>query len=118
MDSLKYPVTITAPCLTAADVEKLISSEHYFTGQDGSNGAHVRETGGLVDYRTNGPLFGVQFCILVLGNGQIVTGEAMLQDLSKPNPERARTSARRRAFDKAYDMAVYAERERLAAGAE
>jgi RNA polymerase-interacting CarD/CdnL/TRCF family regulator len=61
-----------------------------------------------------GPLSGVQFCVLVLKNGHLVTGEALLQDLSKPDPERARASARRRAFDKAYDMVVYVEREKLA----
>jgi len=63
---------------------------------------------------TAGPLSGVQFCVLVLKNGHLVTGEALLQDLSKPDPERARASARRRAFGKAYDMVVYAERSKLA----
>lgn len=61
----------------------------------------------------SGPLSGVMHCTMVLKNGHVVTGEALLQDLSKPDPERARASARRRAFDKAYDMVVYAERERL-----
>lgn len=59
-----------------------------------------------------GPLSGVQFCVLVLKNGHLVTGEALLQDLSKPDQERACASARRRAFDKAYDMVVYAERNK------
>jgi len=104
---------MSAPQVTPAMVEAAIASEHYFTGQDGSNGAHVRATGGDMSLSTHDPLTVVQFCVLVLKNGHLVTGEALLQDLSKPDPERARASARRRAFDKAYDMVVYAERERL-----
>lgn len=105
---------MSAPQVTPAMVEAAIAREQYFTGQDGANGAWVRETtDGDVTYRSSDPLCGVQFCVLVLKNGHIVTGEALLQDLSKPDPERARASARRRAFDKAYDMVVYAERERI-----
>lgn len=98
-----------APNISPADVEAVISSEHYFTGAEGASGA------AYVIHNPNErvPLSGVQFCVLVLKNGHLVTGEALLQDLSKPDPERARASARRRAFDKAYDMVVHAERERL-----
>lgn len=107
---------MTAPNITPADVEATIASEHYFTGAGAMNGTdweNVWRVDPTVPYTS--PLCGVQFCILVFKNGHIVTGEATLQDLSKPDPERARASARRRAFDKAYDMVVYAERERLAA---
>lgn len=93
-----------APCVTPADVEAAIASEHYYTGQIAA------ETEGQ-----HHALGGILNCTLVMKNGQLVNGEALLQDLSKPDPERAKASARRRAFDKAYDMVVYAERERLAA---
>lgn len=107
---------MNAPKITPADVEAAIASEHYFTGCDGVNGSGYEVLGGgTIEFPSNVPpeLSGVQFCVLVLKNGHLVTGEALLQDLSKPDPERARASARRRAFDKAYDMVVYAERERL-----
>lgn len=107
---------VIAPNITPADVEATIASEHYFTGAGAMNGTDMENVWRVdpgVAYVS--PLCGVQFCVLVLKNGHVVTGEAMLQDLSKPDPERARASARRRAFDKAYDMVVYAERERLAA---
>ena len=104
---------MSAPNITPADVEATIASEHYFTGEDG-----VRGSGDYDAFVGSRPeLAGVAFCVLVLKNGHIVTGEALLQDLSKPDPERARASARRRAFDKAYDMVVYAEREGQAAPA-
>ena len=93
----------TAPSVTPDDVEAAIDSEHYYTGQIAAEteGQH-RALGGIMN------------CTLVMKNGHLITGEALLQDLSKPDPERARSSARRRAFDKAYDMVVYAERSRLA----
>lgn len=125
-DTRRTIMTTTAPQVTPDMVEAAIASEHYFTGADGFVGAIARkvEDGHVIGMTEDqalavidGPLSGVQFCILVLKNGHLVTGEALLQDLSKPDPERARASARRRAFDKAYDMVVYAERERLAASA-
>lgn len=108
---------LTAPRVTPADVEAAIASEFYFTGEDGVNGSldAERARGSFIDAIVPPALGSLMVCVLVLKNGHLVTGEALLQDLSKPDPERARASARRRAFDKAYDMVVYAERERLAA---
>ena len=93
----------TATSVTPADVEAAIASEHYYTGQIAAETeSQHRALGGIMN------------CTLVMKNGHLITGEALLQDLSKPDPERARSSARRRAFDKAYDMVVYAERCKLA----
>lgn len=92
-----------APRVTPDDVEAAIASEHYYTGQIAAETeSQHRALGGIMN------------CTLVMENGHLITGEALLQDLSKPDPERARSSARRRAFDKAYDMVVYAERCKLA----
>jgi hypothetical protein len=104
-EGISQPVAknLTAPSVSPADVESAIDSEHYYTGQIAAetDGQH-RALGGIMN------------CTLVMKNGHLVNGEALLQDLSKPDPERAMASARRRAFDKAYDMVVYAERQRLA----
>ena len=101
------PAAKTFPQVTPADVEAAIASEHYYTGRIAA------ET-----EAQHAALGGVLHCAFLMKNGQIVTGEALLQDLDKPDPERAKASARRRAFDRAYDMVVYAERERLAKGGE
>ena len=105
---------MSAPQVAPADVEAVIASEHYYTGSEGSYAAWQKTD--EMEPPDFTPLRGLMHCVLVLKNGHVVTGEALPQDLSKPDPERARASARRRAFDKAYDMVVYAERERLAAG--
>lgn len=119
---------MSAPQVTPADVEATIASEHYFTAGEGVIGAFAAgefDSHGsdvvilrrdIASTEVMKPSLNLlTFCVLVLKNGHLVTGEAMLQDLSKPDPERARASARRRAFDKTYDMMVYAERERLPA---
>lgn len=119
---------MSAPQVTPADVEAAIASEHYFTAGEGVIGAFAAgefDSHGsdvvilrrdIASTEVMKPSLNLlTFCVLVLKNGHLVTGEALLQDLSKPDPERARASARRRAFDKAYDMMVYAERVRLLA---
>lgn len=104
---------LTAPRVTPADVEAAIASEHYYTGKEGALGMHPSTT---AVRECPAALSGVLHCVLVMKVGGLATGESFLQDLSKPDPERARASARRRAFDKAYDMVVFAERKRLAQG--
>lgn len=98
-------MTTTSPQVTPADVEASIASEHYYTGQIS---AETEEQ--------HASLGGVMHCTFIMKNGDLISGDAFLQDLSKPDPERARAAARRRAFDKAFDKVVYAERERLAKG--
>lgn len=110
-----YPQGIqqsAAPKVTPADVEAAIASEHYYTGVEGAYAAWQKTD--EMEPPNFTPLRGLMHCALVTHNGHVVTGEALLQDLSKPDPERAKASARRRAFDKLYDMVVYAARERQA----
>lgn len=107
-----------APKVTPADVEAAIASEHYYTGMNGANGSDAAMLKkGLIPSLDGGPppqLAGVMHCTLICKNGQLATGEAFCADLSNPDHEAARKSARRRAFDKLFDMVVYAARERQA----
>ena len=57
------------------------------------------------------------FCVLVLKNGHIVSGEDYCADPDKFNAETGRIEARKAAINKLWPMVVYAERERLARGA-
>ena len=102
---------MTAPQVTPADVEAAIASEHYFTAGEGVIGAFAAgefDSHGsdvvilrrdIASTEVMKPSLNLlTFCVLVLKNGHLVTGEALLQDLSKPDTERARASARRRAL--------------------
>ena len=99
--------------VTPAQVEAEIASEHYYTGTHGAAGVrHLESTPDVVIPKQ---LAGVMHCTLITKNGHIVTAEALCQDLRQQDPERAKQSARRRAFDKLYDMVVYEARSRCLA---
>lgn len=97
-----------APKVTPADVEAAIASEHYYTGAGGASN-------GYLTAEQHHALSGLMHCTLICTNGQLATGEAFCADLSNPDHERARAAARRRAFDKLYDMVVYEARTRCLA---
>ena len=86
----------TAPRITPTDVEANIVSEHYFTADDGVNGA----SGDRVRYGTDSPLGLLTFCVLVLNNGFTVTGESACASPENFDPEIGRTIARKNAIDK------------------
>ena len=121
---------MSAPQVTPADVEATIASEHYFTAGEGVIGAFVAgefgaHGGDTVTVRrdTASPqvlkpsLNLLTYCVLVLKNGHIVSGEAYCADPAKFNAETGRIEARKAAITKLWPMVVYAERERLAAPA-
>lgn len=115
---------LTAPRVTPADIEANIASEHYFTADDGTLGALVDpmirrgEAVTLADVPdSHAPLMLLTFCVLVTRNGHTVTGEAYCANPAKFNAETGRIEARKVAINKLWPMVVYAERERLAAGA-
>lgn len=105
---------MSAPQVTPADVEAVIASEHYFTGAQGCIG-NVDEVD-LSDAAL-ASLDMLTICALVTRNGHTVTGEAYCADPAKFNAETGRIEARKVAINKLWPMVVYAERERLAAGA-
>lgn len=119
---------MSAPQVTPADVEAAIASEHYFTAGEGVIGAFAAgefDSHGsdvvilrrdIASTEVMKPSLNLlTFCVLVLKNGHIVSGEAYCADPAKFNAETGRIEARKAAINKLWPMVVYAERERLAA---
>jgi hypothetical protein len=111
----------TAPRVTPADVEANIASEHYFTASEAVLGAHVallaRANGGRVDDEKadlpDGPLSLLTFCVLVLQNGFIVTGESACASPENFDAEIGRKVARQNAVQKIWPLMGYALKQRL-----
>ena len=102
-----------APRVTPADIEAAIVAEHYFTAEEGVQGALAR---------TN-PDLGVEvlhlnlltFCVLTLRNGFTVTGESACVSPENFNSEIGRRIARENAVNKLWPLLGYALKERLGA---
>ena len=103
---------LTAPRVTLADIEDNIASEHYFTADDGVNGA----SGDTVRYGKSHPLRLLTFCVLVLRNGFTVTGESACVSPENFDAELGRKIARENAINKVWPLMGYALKEQLARG--
>lgn len=73
-----------------------IISEHYFTAKEGQQGA-VQCFTGIVP----AALGRLTFCVLILRNGDMVTGESVYASVNGFNSESERTAARKNAVSKA-----------------
>ena len=108
-----------APRITPADIEANIVSEHYFTAQDGRDGAlaagtyfgRERPMPNSVDLD---PLNLLTFCVLVLRNGFTVTGESACASPENFNAEIGRKIARENAIGKVWPLMGYELKCRLA----
>lgn len=108
----------TAPRITPADIEANIDSEHYFTAEDGVNGA--AENGGqqviihspdFIDYDEHLSL--LTFCVLVLRNGFTVTGESACASPENFDAEIGRKIARQNAVAKIWPLMGYELKTKL-----
>ena len=107
---------LTAPRITPADIEGSITSEHYFTADQGARHAF------LVDYpvinRVHAPLAPelqpLTFCVLVLRNGFTVTGESACASPENFDAEIGRKIARKNAVEKIWPLMGYELRSKLA----
>ena len=109
----------TAARVTPADIEANIASEHYFTAKDGCTGALVNETYvgkecPVVDDLDLHPLSLLTFCVLVLRNGFIVTGESACASPENFDAEIGRKVARANAVQKIWPLMGYELRSKLA----
>lgn len=101
---------LTAPRVTPADIEANIASEHYFTAEDGVQGASFMGT------RPAGIAAGLRlltFCVLVLRNGFTVTGESACASPENFDAEIGRKIARQNAVAKIWPLMGYEVRTQV-----
>lgn len=93
---------LIAPRITPADIEATIVDEDYFTAGE----AALRKAGD--------PLHLLTFCVLVLKNGFIVTGESACVSPENFDADIGRKIARQNAVQKIWPLEGYLLREKLA----
>lgn len=101
-----------APRVTPDDIATNIVSEHYFSAQNGVEGAAAR-TGHAVCDGTHNPLNLLTFCVLVLRNGFTVTGESACASPENFKPDIGRRVARENAVAKIWPLMGYQLKENL-----
>ena len=105
---------LTAPRITPADIEANITSTFYFTAAQGAEKA-ARDNG---SYAAGSPAEGLAlglltFCVLVLRNGFLVTGESACASPENFDAELGRKIARQNAVQKIWPLLGFALKERL-----
>lgn len=105
----------TAARVTPADIEANIASEHYFTAQHGIAGAmDALELHQRTQHSGHeGKLGLLTFCVLVLRNGFIVTGESACASPENFDAEIGRKIARENAVNKVWALMGYELRTKL-----
>ena len=114
---------LTAPRITPDDIEANIFSEHYFTARDGRRGAIQDGTYAGRERPTFGEADLVQldlltFCVLMLRNGFMVTGESACASPENFDAEIGRKIARQNAVSKIWPLLGFALKQKLHEAAE
>jgi hypothetical protein len=104
---------LTAPRVSLAQVEGTIAGEYYFTAEQAIQGA-----AGPQGAPTFPGLAVLTFCVLVLRNGFVVTGESAPASPENFDAELGRKIARERARDKVWPLEGYLLKNQLAMAAE
>jgi len=120
---------LTAPRVTPADLEANIASEHYFTAENGIDGAVVAATRKIdptkqisiapldqdhdVANTPVAPLALLTFCVLILRNGFTVTGESACASPENFDAELGKKIARENAKQKLWPLMGYALKSSL-----
>jgi hypothetical protein len=102
-----------APRITPADIETNIVSEHYFTADDGAQGAFNRVDKNFGGIPTPESLRLLTFCVLVLRNGFTVTGESACASPENFDAEIGRRVARENAKQKIWPLMGYELKTKL-----
>lgn len=102
---------LTAPRITPADIEANITSEHYFTAEQGAFAAFSPLRGSDV---VPPELSLLTFCVLVLKNGFTVTGESACAHPENFDAEIGRRIARENAVQNIWPLMGYELRSKLA----
>ena len=100
-----------APRVTPADIEAAIVAEHYFTAEEGVQGALAKTN---PDLGVEVPLLNLlTFCVLTLRNGFTVTGESACASPENFNSEIGRRIARENAVSKVWPLLGFLLKEKL-----
>lgn len=100
----------TAPRVTPADIDAVVTSEFYFTAAEGVEGASGHRPNSV---RAGTALGLLTFCVLVLRNGFTVTGESACASPENFDPEIGRKIARDNARQKIWQLEGYLLKQRL-----
>lgn len=104
----------TAPRVTPADIEANIASEYYFTAMEGVEGTDPKATVyGQWDEEFPDELGLLTFCVLILRNGFMVTGESACASPENFDAEIGRRIARANAVQKLWPLMGYALKQDL-----
>ncbi|EPG0742722.1 Gp49 family protein [Salmonella enterica subsp. enterica serovar Typhi] len=107
----------TAPRITPQHIEGIIQSEHYFSAYDGakSGGEEVEQIWHNKDDlgKEYEVLSLLTFCVLVLRNGFVVTGESACASPENFDPEIGRKIARQNAIAKIWPLEGYLLKQQL-----
>ena len=104
----------TAPRVTQADIEANIVSEWYFTAMEGVEGTDPKATVyGQWDEEFPDELARLTFCVLILRNGFMVTGESACSSPENFDAEIGRKVARDNAVQKLWPLMGYALKQDL-----
>lgn len=104
-----------APRVTPRDIEQAITSEHYFTAEQGVHAAYETIDGAVP---TVPALALLTFCVLTLRNGFTVTGESACASPENFDAEIGRNIARQNAVAKVWPLMGYELRSKLVGAAE
>lgn len=102
---------LTAPRVTPADLQANIVAEHYFTAKDGVRGEYATSGFGLNAGADSLDL--LTFCVLVLKNGFLVTGESACASPENFDAEIGKKIARQNAERKIWPLMGYELRSKL-----
>ena len=109
---------LTAPRVTPQDIEANVVSEHYFTAADVYRSNPCYDPNGHPHEPLPAPASWelLTFCILVLRNGFIVTGESACASPENFDAELGRKIARQNAVSKVWPLMGYHLKQCLAEG--
>lgn len=104
---------LTAPRVTPADIEANIAGEYFFLARDGVDA--LTGCDGRIDCVPHEKALGLlTFCVLVLRNGFLVTGESACASPENFDAEVGRKIARANAVQKIWPLLGYELRTKLA----
>ena len=102
----------TAPRVTMEHIESIITSEHYFTAEQGSSHDHAVHSWSVAGDGL--PALGLlTFCVLTLRNGFTVTGQSACASAENFDAVAGREYARKDAVNKVWPLEGYLLRQRL-----